>query len=247
MKNLNLKTILAATALLLCGRAMASDFDLASVSADDIRASQAEFRAPAAQAVPAEDDLIGMDMNIRVPFKAIKNAVVQMAATEKRLSIIDRNAPVIFKSGEFLKISNIKIDQGGIIVIPTLTLKPYLEGRDKLAVRIQKIQLHAAMEPDVKAAPMASMNQEDIMAQVMDVMIKGVYSALNAKLQAKKLPLKAEDVVKMNYDKAGWTLRAQVSSKIINQFVPPGLVGELHLTGFTVGDNGVTLKIQTPQ
>lgn len=245
MKNLNLKTILAATALLLCGRAMASDFDLASVSADDVRAVQAGLKAPVP--APSADDMVGVDLGIRIPYKTLKKAVLMVAASDKRLTVIDQDAPVMSKSGEFLRVTNIRVNQGGIIVQPTLTLKPYLEATDKLALRIQRVQLHAAMEPDVKAMPVGPINQEEVMVQVMDVAIKGVYSAVNDFLKKKQIPMKAEEVIKMSYDKTAWTLRATLSSKIINQFVPPGLVGELHLTGFTVGDNGITLKIQTPQ
>ena len=85
------------------------------------------------------------------------------------------------------------------------------------------------------------------MVQVMDVMIKGIYSALDAKLKAKNLPLKAQDVVKLNYDKAAWTLHAQISSKIMKEFIPAGLMGELHLTGFSFNDTGIALKIQTAE
>lgn len=243
MKNITLK-IIALAAILSCGDAAASGFDLSYLNAADIKASQASIKVPAPRV--EADELIGMDMNIRVPFKMVKSAVVNMTATEKRLTIIDKNAPVIFKSGEFLKISNIKIDQGGIIIIPTLTMKPFLEGTDKLAIRIQRIQLHASMEPSLKAAP-AAINQEEIMAQVMDVMIKGIYSALNEKLKAKQIPMKAEEVVNMKYDKAAWTLHAAVSSKIMREFIPAGLVGDLHLTGFSFNDTGISLKIQTAE
>lgn len=248
MKNLKLKTIFAAAALLACGNARAYDFALSAVNAEDMRAAQQDLRSPVPAPRPAADELIGVDMNIRVPYKTLKNAVKMVAASEKRLTIIDQNAPVVFKSGEFLKISNLHVDANGIKVVPTLTLKPFLEGPDKLAIRVQRVQLHASMEPDVmKSAALPAVNQEEIMAQVMDVMIKGVYSALNEKLKAKQLPLKAEDVVRLTYTKADWTLRARVSSRIIGEFLPAGLVGEMHLTGFAFNDAGLTLKIQTPQ
>lgn len=239
MKKLTLNLIALA---LLAGNAAA--FDLAGLGADDIRAAQADFRTPVVQAQRV-DDLIGIDMNIRIPFATIKNGVEKVAASEKRLTIIDKNAAVAFKYGEFMRVSNIKIDQGGIIVIPTLTLKPYFVGTDKLAIRVQRIQLHASMEPSVKAAP-AAVSEEEIMVQVMDVLIKGTYSAVNDFLREKKIPMKAEDVIKLRYDKAAWTLHAQVSSKVMNHFIPGGLVGELHLTGFSFNDKGLVLNIQTP-
>ena len=242
MKKLTLNLVALA---LLAGNAAA--FDLAGLGADDIRAAQGDFRAPAPQSRPAED-LIGMDMNIRIPFATVKKGVEQVAASERRLTIIDRNAPVAFKYGEFLRVSNIKIDQGGIIVVPTLTLKPYFVATDKFAIRVQRIQLHASMEPSVKALPAASsINEEEIMVQVMDVLIKGTYSAVNDFLQKKQIPMKAEDVIKLRYDKAAWTLHAQVSSKIMGQFIPAGFMGELHLTGLSFNDKGLNLTIQTAE
>jgi len=242
MKNITLKLI-ALAALLSCGgNAIAQDFDLSSLNVADIKASQASIKVPAPRL--ETDELIGMDVNIRIPFKMLKNSVEKMAASEKRLSIIDASAPVIFKSGEFLRVSNIKIDQGGIIIIPTLTLKPFFEGRDKLAIRIQKIQLHASMEPSVKSAAPA-MTEEQVMTQVMDVLIKGVYSALDEKLKGKNL--KAQDVLKLSYDKASWTLHAALSPKALREFIPAGLMGDLHLTGFAFNETGLTLKIQTAE
>ena len=245
MKKITLKIITLAAVLSCGGNAGASDFDLSSLSVADIKASQASVKVPAAPQPPA-DELIGMDMNIRVPFKMLNNSVTAMTATEKRLTIINKSAPVIFKAGEFMKISNIRVDANGILVVPTLTLRPYLEGRDKLAIRIQRVQMHASMEPSVKAVQ-APVTEEQVMEQVMDVMIKGIYSSLNEKLKAKKIDMKAEEVVALKYNKADWTLRAAISSRILSHFVPAGLMGELHLTGFSFSDAGLTLKIQTAE
>lgn len=242
MKKITFKMI-ALAAVLSCGSAQA--FDLSGLNASDIRSAQTDFRAPApAQQTIAGDDLIGMDMNIRIPYATVKNGVEKVAASEPRLTIIDKNAAVAFKYGEFLRVSNLKIDQGGIIVIPTLTLKPYFVGTDKFAIRVQRIQVHASMEPSVKAAAPA-INEEEVMAQMMDVLIKGTYSAVNDFLREKKIPMKAEDVIKLRYDKAAWTLHAQVSSKIMGQFIPAGLMGELHLTGFSFNEKGLNLQIST--
>ncbi|MCM2266332.1 MAG: hypothetical protein NDI60_01005 [Elusimicrobiales bacterium] len=243
MKNNTFKLLIAAAGLLLCGGASASDFGLDALGAEDIRVIQADVRAPAPQV--AADELIGVDMNVRVPYKTLKKATLMVAAGERRLTIINKDAPVVFKSGEFLRISNIHIDANGISVTPTLTLKPYLEAKNRLAIRVQRIQLHASMEPSVKAASLPVINEEEVMMQVMDVMIKGVYTALNNFLKEKQIPMKAEDVVRMQYNKADWTLRATVSSRIMGQFIPPGLVGELHLTGFSFNDSGLVLTIQT--
>lgn len=240
------KTLFNLIALaLLSGNAAA--FDLAGLGADDIRASQADLRAPAPQAQPA-GDLIGIDLNVRIPFATVKKGVEMVAKSEPRLTIVDRNAPVMFKYGEFVRVTNLRFDQGGIIVLPTLTLKPYFVGTDKFAVRVQRVSMHASMEPSVKAAPaMQQVSEEQVMEQVMDALIKGTHAAVGDFLKKKQIPMKAEDVVKLRYDKAAWTLHAQLSSKVLAHFVPAGLVGELHLTGFSFNDKGFVITVQTPE
>jgi hypothetical protein len=246
MKNLTFKIIALAAVLGCAGKAAASDFGLEGFGAADVRSSMADIKAPAAPQAEA-DDLIGVDMAVRIPFKTLKKAVTMMAASEKRLTIVDAAAPVVTRAGELMKIFNLRVDVGGIIVEPTLTLKPYLEGRDRLAIRVQRVQLHASMQPDVKAAPAAQFDQETMMAQVMDVMIKGVYSSLNETLKAKHLNMKAEQIITLNYDKTAWTLHAKVSSQVLYQFIPAGLVGDIHLTGFALTDTGITMKIATAE
>jgi hypothetical protein len=241
MKKLTLNLIALA---LLAGNAAA--FDLSGLGAADLRAAQGDFRAPAPQSQPA-DDLIGVDVNIRIPYATVKKGVEMVAASETRLTIIDSNAPVAFKSGEFMRITNIRIDQGGIIVTPTLTLRPYLAGTDRFAIRVQRVQLHASMEPSVKAAALPAINEEEIMAQVMDVIIKGIRSSVNEFLKKKQLPVTAENVVRLNYDKAAWTLYGAVSSREIHNLINSNLMGELHLTGFSFNDRGLVLTIQTAQ
>lgn len=246
MKNMTFKIITLAAAL-SCGTAYASDFGLEGLSASGIGAQTQDFRAPAPKPSAGGGDLIGMDINIRVPFKLIKDAVVKMAASDRRLSVLDAAAPVAGKAGDFLKVGNIQVNAGGIMVAPVLTLKPYLEGRDRLAVRVQRVQIHASMQPDVRSAGLPQLSQEDVMAQVMDTVIKSVYSALDAQLSARRLPLRARDVVTLRYDKAAWTLHGTVSPRIMHQFIPGGLVGDMHLTGFSFSDTGLALRIQTAE
>lgn len=246
MKRLFLN-LLAATALLT--PASAADFSLNALSLDDVRASAANIAVPAPrpQAEPvSEDSLIGVDAVIRIPFKAIQKAVAQVAASEKRLTIVNATLPVMAKAGEFLKISNIRLDINGIIAEPTLTLKPYFEGNDKLALRIQRIQLHASMTPDKsRAAAAPQLTQEDLMEQVMAVMTKGIISALNARFAKQQIPLKAEDILIFKYDKAAWTLHTAISPKFVQSYLPHGLFGDIHLTGFSFNDTGIAVKFGT--
>ena len=245
----NTINLLIAAAILSCGNlASAANFDLGSVSAKDVSALSYDKKAPVPQQDP--DDLIGIDLTVRLPFKFLKNAVEKMAASDKRLTILDAAAPVVSKSGEYLKISNIRVDAGGIIVEPTLTLKISMEGTDKVAILIKKVQIHASMGPDQKAMgeiDPATLNQEEIMQKVMDVMISGVYGAVNAKLKAKNIPMKAEKVIAMKYDKGAWILHSTVSAKVVQYLIPAGIVGDLHLTGFLVTSTGMNVTVQTAE
>lgn len=252
MKNLIRKTaaniliIASGMALLQC--ASASDFGLESISASDLRGS--EFNAAPAPLPQARmtdsDDFIDMDMAIKIPFKVIKRAVVMVAATEKRLAIIDPSAPVVSKAGEFMKISNISFDANGIVINPTLTLKPYLEGRDLMAVRIQRIQLHASVSADKSASnEQPVVNQEEIMAQVMGVITDSITGAINESLIAKQSPLRASDIVVFKYDKSAWTLHVAVSAASLKLYLLGNLVGDIHLTGFAFDDKAISIKMGT--
>lgn len=243
MKNITLKLI-ALAAILACGtKAMASDFGLEALHASDIRVSQTDFRVPAPAPV-GDDDMIGVSLAIRVPFKVVKRGFVLMSEANKDLTIVDANAPVMSKSGEFLKVGNIQMDVNGIVVRPTVTLKPYMEGRDKLAIRVQRVQLHAVMEPDVKAVAPA-MDQEEIMAQVMDSLIKSIHAAIDAQLKPEHGQYAAKEMLRMNYDKATWTLHMDFSYKVMNQLIPSGLVGEMHLAAFSFDAGALNLSVQT--
>jgi len=242
----NILNLVIAAAVLSCGNlASAADFDLGGLRSVDVSAMSFSKRAPVPEQDP--DDLIGIDLTVRVPFKFLKNAVEKMSLSDKRLTILDAAAPVVSKSGEFLKITNIRVDAGGIIVEPTLTLKMYMEGTDKVAVLIKKVQIHASMSPDKAVGDIdpATMTQEDLMEKVMDVMISGVYGAVNTKLKEINVPMKAEKVITMKYDKAAWILHSTVSSAVVQYLIPAGIIGDLHLTGFAVTSTGMNVTVQT--
>lgn len=239
MKNIFLNLTAAG---MLAAPAAAGGFDLNSFSAGDVRAAVPNISVQAPAARTAEDELIGVDASIRVPFKAIQKAVGEI----RQITIMDKSAPVVSKAGDFLKISNIRLDINGIIAEPTLTLKPYFEGKDKLALRIQRIQLHAVMMPDKsRAAAQPQLTQEDMMEQIMAAVTKGIIDALNARFAAKQTPLKAEDILSFRYDKTAWTLHTALSAKFVQSYLPHGLFGDIHLTGFSFNDTCIAVKFGT--
>ncbi len=259
MKNL-IKITAALTILLTAAfasgrQASASEFNLESLSAADLRGTEfkaarvAKPRPPKAE----EDDMIGLDLSIRVPFKALKKVMVMVAASNKSLSIVDPSKPVIERSGELLKVVNIRVNVNGIVAEPVVTLKPYFEGRDKLAIRVQRVQMHAAMAPTpgLTGTPVAIpaigdseavFNKEDMVADIIGIITGGITDALNESLKENQSPLKAGDIVTFKYDKAAWTLHTVISAAALKRYMPEGLVGDVHMTGFSLADNALAIK-----
>jgi len=247
MKNITLK-ILACAALLSSGTfAAAAGFELDSTRRADLGFSPAAFPAPVMEKSAVEDDMVSIVIGAKVPFATLKTAAEMIAVSERRLTIIDPSAPVVVRAGEFLKIVNLKVDINGITAIPTLTLKPYLEGTDRLAIRIERVQFHASMEPGKKARQTGEeFNTEDMVEDVMNVMIDGIMKALDARFAAGTIPLKASEIITMSYDKAAWTLHTVVSTKFLKRYLPQAIFGkQIHLTKFSFDDTSIGLKLQT--
>lgn len=254
MKNMIFKVMALAAVLGIGGNAAASDFDLSGLDADGVRGSG--FKA-APVSSPDADDTIGIDASIRIPYKTIKKGMVMMTMANRQISIIDGAEPIMVRSGEFMKILNLRVNLNGILVEPVITLKPYLEGRDKLAIKVQKIQLHVSMQPtpgrSSAQAPIpapvqgaeSDFNKEQMMADVMKAMTDGITGALNDELTANGSPLRASDIVIFKYDKAAWVLHAKVSTSAIKRYVPGGYMGDLHLTGLAFNDSAISIKFQT--
>ena len=187
---------------------------------------------------------IGLDATIRIPFGFVKKTLLDISAKNPGVRVVDASAPVLVRTGEFLKVVNLEVNAGGIMVKPVLTLKPYFEAKDKLAVKIQKVQLHVAASPDVKAGE-PLFDKEQVMAQVMDTLIPLIMAEVDKAIKAKVPSLKAADVLKLNYDRETWILHAEVSMRFIRQFLPADLLGDLHLNGFSFNDNTVFVQIST--
>lgn len=250
MKNMKtLKTMIAGL-LAAALSAPAAAFDLDSIQAPDIAGLEeiSTMRAPAPTARPVQipaEDLVGLTIDAAVPFAAVKRGLEQVAASDPRVRITDPLLPVATRAGEFMRLQNIRIDIGGIKVDPVITLKPYLEGRNKPAIRVQRVQLRVEMQPDRMKAAAPQLNQEEIMAQVMGVAIKGIMKALNDRFAAQQIPARAEDLVALRYDKASWTLKADVKTSFVQRYLPASLFARPDITGFGLYEKGLTLKVST--
>ncbi|OGS13022.1 MAG: hypothetical protein A2234_06340 [Elusimicrobia bacterium RIFOXYA2_FULL_58_8] len=240
-----LKILACAVLFLPCTWAGAAGFPFEAVKSGDINPAARMYTVSFPKDAADEDDArIELDLAIKMPFKAVKNAALKMAAAEKRFAITlpDPSAQVMSRAGDFLKIDNISVNVGGIVVNPTLTIKPYLEGVDRFAIRIERVKLHASMEPDQKSA--GDLNQEDMVAEIMSVMTAGIMKAIDEKLVNGKIPLKAAEVLTLTYDKAAWTLRGKISTAFLKNFVTPGM-RQVHLTRFSFSDTALSLRLQT--
>ena len=258
MNNLTFKTIILTAALACGGNALAGNFELGGLSASDIRGIQGEFKsAPAARTFG--DETIGVDAAVRIPFKVLKKIMGMVAEADKQLTIIDASAPILSRSGDALKLTNIRVNLNGIIVDPTVTLKPYFEGQDRLAIKIQRVQVHVSMAPTPGrtsaqtpiAAPVdgaeSDFDKSEMMASIVQVITDGISSSLAEALVANASPLKASEIINFKYDKKAWILHTRISTSTIKRYLPDGFMGDLHMTGLALSENSISIKFQTAE
>ncbi len=246
----NLKPLMAGMLAAAVLAAPAAAFDLDSIQVPDIEGleSVSTLRAPLPKSRPVQipvDELIGLSAEATVPFAAVKRGFEQVAASDPRVRLVDPLLPVAIKAGEFMRLQNVHIDIGGINVDPVITLKPYLESRNRIAIRVQRVQLHVEMQPDRMKAAAPRMSQEDIMEKVMDVAIKAIMKALDDRFAARQMPMKASDMLTLRYDKAAWTLKADVKTAFVRRYLPANLFARPDITGFGLYEKGLTLKVST--
>jgi hypothetical protein len=230
--------------------AIASDFNLNSQTAgnmyEDNYKLSSDIPMPNKALQDDSDDMIGLNLSIRIPYPAIKKAFLKATEAEiqnTKITIMDKKAPVIFKSGESLKINNIRVDIGGIIAEPELTFKPYGISRDVLGIKIERAKLHVSMMPDKSMAP--QLTQEEIMEKIINILMKTLMDELAKQLSTGNLPVKAEDIVTLSYDKAQWLLRGELHTEFVRNFLPPTLVGDVHFTGFSINDSAIMVNVGT--
>lgn len=251
MKKILTAVIVMAAA---CGARAAEFGDLAAGAA----ALKAAAEAPAVpRPAMAESQLAGIETSIRIPYAAVQKAVQRMTASDTNVAVIDPAAQLLTRSGEFQIVRNLRLNVGGVIMEPVITLRPYLERTDVLAVKVQKVRVHAVMTPTPGAsgsyAPVGQQpaaggdgyTQEQLMSDICAALSKSLLASLDEALGSEPRPFKAADILKFSYDKDAWTMRAEISGEFLRHYLPPELVGAAHLTGFSFDDNGIDLKFST--
>ncbi|MCG2725073.1 MAG: hypothetical protein L6420_02240 [Elusimicrobia bacterium] len=224
---------------------LANDFNLNGIGAGDLYFYDFQNIPVAGAAEPVErNDVVGAQLNLRIPFDAVKKTVKMIAESRKELSIINENLPIISKCGENLQIKNIRIDIGGIIGESIITFKPYSEAKNVLAIKIRRIKIHAFMAPS-KSAAGEQFTQEEIMDKVMEAAIKGIMDALNKKFAAGNINLKAEDMLKFQYDKDAWIIRTFISTEFIKRYIIASFLGDVSFNGLAFDDKAIFIGIGT--
>jgi hypothetical protein len=243
MKKLILSVMAAAA---LASPVLAQDFDLNSLSAADLKASQQTLamEVPAPQELETMDKSPNMpapalDMTIKLPFKALSQRVAELP--QAKILPIDASAPILFRQGDHIAFSNVTVNYNGVDAEPTILIKPYFEGENKLAIKVMKVEADIAFGPKALGA---GLDKDALMEMVMTSLTTGMLEAMDKAFIGNKVPLRARDVLAFSYDRRSWTLHAAVTPGFVAPLLP-NLIGNVTLSNFTFDDAGFALSVRT--
>lgn len=175
-------------------------------------------------------------MTIKLPFKTISAKIAEMQMA--KIKAIDPKAPILFRQGDHIAFSNVAVGYNGFEVEPTILLKPYFEGNNKLAIKVMKI------EADIAFGPRAELDKDGLMEMVMTKITTGMLESMDTAFAANKVALRAKDVLTFAYDRKSWTIHASVAPTFIAPLLP-GLISNVSLTAFGFDDEGFALSVKT--
>lgn len=229
--------------------ALAGDFDLTSLGLSDLKpaASQETIQAvpvsmPGAFAGMTKSPNMpapALDMTLKLPFKALSSRIASLPMAQ--IKAIDASAPILFRQGDHIAFSNVTVAYNGMEVEPTILIKPMFEGRNKLAIKVMRVEADMSFGP--KAAG-AQLDKDGLMELVMNKLTTGMLASMDEAFIKNKVPLKAKDVLAFTYDRRSWTLRATVSPNFIAPLLP-NLISNVSLTSFSFDDSGFALSVQS--
>lgn len=243
MKKLILSLIAAAG---LTASAFAEDFNLNSLNVADMKASEQAVDMD----VPAPEELASvtkspnmpapaLDMTIKLPFKALSQRVAELP--QARIQPIDPSAPILFRQGDHIAFSNVTVDYNGIEAEPTILIKPFFEGNNKLAIKVMKVEADIAFGPK-SVGP--QLDKNGLMEMVMNSLTAGMLGAMDKAFAANKVQLRARDVLVFSYDRKSWTLHAAVTPGFVAPLLP-GLISNVTLSNFSFDDSGFALSVKS--
>lgn len=245
MKKLILAVIAAAN---FSAAVYAGDFNLDSTSVSDLKTSQENLQAVP---VPVQPELLGMnkspnmpaaalDMTIKLSFKSLSSRLSELPGI--KMLPINSAAPILFRQGDHIAFSNVAVDYNGIEVEPTILIKPFFEGENKLAIKVMKVEAQIAFGP--KAAFGAQLDKDGLMEMVMTNLSAGMLEAMDKAFAKNKVAMKAKDVLNFTYDRKSWTLRAAVTPGFVAPLLP-GLISDISLSNFSFDESGFALSVKS--
>jgi len=250
------KTILAVIAALLMqtGLVAGEDFSLGLIHG--LKTGKAQGLAvsapmPVGPAGPEKspDMAPALDMTLKLTFASLNKRLSEMFAKQftgpaatAQLQVIDASSPVISRRGDQVVLTNLTVDYKGIKIEPTVLLKPFFEGNNRLALKFGKIELERQVGP--KGLEMPKLDKNEIMALVADKLTTAMLASMDKAFAGNKVQLKAADVMAFSYDKLSWTLHAVISPDFVAPLLP-GLIENINFTSFSFDDSGFALGVQT--
>ncbi len=235
------KIILSAVLILICQNLKAgNDFKAETLNASDIlSASSIDMPSFSMETVASLDRSPNMapalDLSLKLPFSELNK---RLAAIDPAVLKPSSNLPILYKKGDLIHFENVMIKYGGVDVEPSIALKPYFISKNKLAVKVAKI------EADISFGPSKSFNQIDknsLMEKASTAIMQAVISAMDEALAKNKVSLKAKDLISYSYDRTSWTLYFNINPNFISPLMP-GLVSSLNLNAFGFDEGGFYLK-----
>jgi len=237
------KLIIAIAAAGMSSPLFAGNFELNSLALSDLNASQTQAIE---MSLPAPENIAGiekspniptsaLDLTIKLPFKALSRRIAEMPMAQ--ITPLDPATPILFKQGENIALSNINVDYNGINVEPTILIKPFFEGKNKLALKVVKIEANVAF------GPKAAFDKDGLMEMVMTKLTAGMLESIDKAFAKNKVPLRAANVLSFTYDRKAWILRANVTPKFVAPLLP-GLIPDINLTAFSFDDKGFSLSVK---
>jgi hypothetical protein len=181
-----------------------------------------------------------LDMTVKLPFRALSERVTSLP--QVKMQAIDPSAPILFRQGDHIAFSNVSVNYNGMIVDPTILIKPFFEGRNRLAIKVMKVEADIEMGP--RAPFTQPLDKDGLMQMVMDNLTKGMLQSMDEAFAKNRVQLRASDVLSFAYDRKSWTLHAAVKPGFVAPLLP-GLITDVSLSNFTFDDQGFALSVQT--
>ncbi|NLI09827.1 MAG: hypothetical protein GX447_03605 [Elusimicrobia bacterium] len=176
-----------------------------------------------------------LDISLKLPFLEINKRLKEINPSLLRAS---SSLPILYKKGNSIFFENAVIKYGGVDVEPSIALRPYFIAKNKLAIKVEKV------EADISFGPSKSFNQIDknsLMEKAALGIMEAVIKAMDDALLKNKVGLKAKDLISYSYDRSSWTLYFNINPSFISPLMP-GLVSSLNLNSFGFDEEGFYLK-----